>query len=102
MKIVTAAVIAGLLASGAPVLAQTAKETDCAYQADVVDAVRQARLARVNERKVAAHVKAAAHSWLEKYMAIVPLVTPWVYEMKMRDVKASDLGAAWKEMCLGQ
>jgi hypothetical protein len=102
MKIVTVAMMAGLLISAAPVLAQTAKETDCGYQADVVNAVRQARLSRVKERKVAAHVQETAPSWPEKYSAIVPLVTPWVYEMKMRDVKANDLGAAWKEMCMGR
>jgi hypothetical protein len=102
MKIVTLVITAGLLATAAPVLAQTAKETDCTYQADVVEAVRQARIERVKERKVAAHVEATAPSWPEKYNAVVPLVAPWVYEMKMSDVKANDLGAAWKEMCMGQ
>ena len=102
MKIVTVAITAGLLATAAPVLAQTAKETDCTYQADVVEAVRQARIERVKERKVPAHVQAAAPGWPEKYNAVVPLVAPWVYEMKMADVKANDLGAAWKEMCMGR
>ncbi len=102
MKIVTVAITASLLATAAPVLAQTAKETDCTYQADVVEAVRQARIERVKERKVPAHVQAAAPGWPEKYNAVVPLVAPWVYEMKMADVKANDLGAAWKEMCMGR
>jgi len=102
MKRITAVMITGILASGAPVLAQTAKQTDCGYQADVVNAVRQARLERVKERKVAAHVQAAAPGWPEKYSAVVPLVAPWIYEMKMSDVKTTDLGAAWNEMCMAR
>ena len=87
------------LSLAAPVAAQSAKETDCGHQASVVSAVQAARLQRVSERKVADQVKGA---WPDRYNAVVPLVTPWVYQMKMSDVKSADLGAAWKELCLQQ
>lgn len=95
------AVVALGLTVGLPVQAASKKETDCGYQADVVGAVQKARIARVRERKVVDAVEAAA-DWPEKYNAVIPLVTPWVYEMKLKDVKAQDLAAAWKENCLAQ
>ena len=88
--------------SAAPVMAATEKEQDCTYQAQVVEAVRQARIARVKESLVAESVKATEPSWPEKYNGAIPLVTPWVYEMKMRDVRSQDLAGAWKEVCLSQ
>ncbi|UWR27468.1 hypothetical protein K3757_05890 [Sulfitobacter sp. S223] len=89
-------------ALAAPAVAATAKEKDCGYQGDVVSAVQGARVARVKERKVAAHVADAAPEWPEKYNAVIPLVTPWVYGLTMAEVKSADLGAAWKEQCLAQ
>lgn len=102
MNLVSVALVVTLVGASAPVFAATAAEKDCAFQADVVNAVRQARIDRIKERKVPAHVATTAPAWPEKYNAVVPLVAPWVYEMKMRDVKANDLGAAWKEMCLAR
>ena len=89
-------------AVAAPAVAATAKEKDCGYQGDVVSAVQGARVARVKEREVAAHVADAAPEWPEKYNAVIPLVTPWVYGLTMAEVKSADLGAAWKEQCLAQ
>lgn len=90
----------GLMA--APAFAETAKEKDCAYQGDVVAAVQAARVARVKERKVAAHIVDTAPGWPEKYNAVVPLVTPWVYGMKVSELKETDLSASWNELCLSQ
>lgn len=84
-----------------PAMAASKKETDCGHQAAVVAAVQKARIDRVGERKVPAHVAANA-TWPDRYNTAITLVTPWVYEMKMREVKAKDLSAAWKEMCLAQ
>lgn len=78
------------------------KAKDCGFQSDVVAAVQAARVARVGERKVPAHVAEASPEWPEKYNAVIPLVTPWVYGMKMGEVKSTDLAAAWNEMCLSQ
>ena len=96
MSVVLSVVLAG------PVVAATAKDKDCGFQADVVAAVQAARVARVGERKVPNHVAETSPKWPEKYNNILPLVTPWVYGMKMSEVKSSDLGAAWNEMCLSQ
>lgn len=93
-------ICAGVLAAGSAV-AET-KEESCALQAKVVASVQQARLDRVRERKVQDAVLATQPDWPEKYNRVIPLVTPWVYEMKMRDVKKHDLSAAWNELCLQQ
>lgn len=90
------------VAVASPAFAAISKAEDCRYQADVVAAVQAARLARVSERKVPTHVAGTAPSWPENYNNVVPLVTPWVYGMKMSEVKRGDLGAAWNEMCLAQ
>ena len=85
-----------------PVSAATQKEQDCAYQGEVVEAVRQARIARVKERQVAEHIAGTNPTWPERYNTAIPLVTPWVYEMKRRDVKSKDLASGWIELCLQQ
>lgn len=89
------------VAAASPAFA-VSKAKDCGYQSDVVAAVQAARVARVGEKKVPDHVAEAAPEWPEKYNNILPLVTPWVYSMKMAEVKQNDLAAAWKEMCLQQ
>ena len=101
IKPIALAAAAALLMTSGPSSAASKKETDCGHQAAVVGAVRQARIERVKEREVPAHVAALA-TWPESYNTAIPLVTPWVYEMKMRDVKKQDLAAAWNEMCLSQ
>ena len=85
-----------------PATAQSEKETSCKYQADVVAAVRQARLDRVRERKVQETVLAANPAWPENFNAAIPLVTPWVYEMARKDVRDNDLAELWNELCLAQ
>lgn len=94
------AVIASMLAS--PVLAADNKEVSCDYQAQVVAAIQQARLDRVKERNVPAHIAESGPSWPDNYNAAIPIMTPWVYEQRMRDIRKADLGAAWKELCLQQ
>ncbi|KIC47433.1 hypothetical protein RA28_07375 [Ruegeria sp. ANG-S4] len=94
------AIVAALLAT--PVAAQDTKEQSCQYQADVVAAIQQARLDRVKERDVVQAVADSGPTWPENYNAAIPLITPWVYEQKMRDVRNKDLGAAWLELCLQQ
>ena len=100
-KTILAALAAISMAVSGPALAASKKEESCTHQAAVVAAVQQARLNRVKEREVPATVQAKA-TWPEDFNTAIPLVTPWVYEMKMRDVKKSNLSAAWKEMCLAQ
>jgi tetrahydromethanopterin S-methyltransferase subunit E len=89
-----------VVASQSPAGAASKKETDCGHQAAVVSAVQQARLARVSERKVEATVLAGEVTWPERYNAAIPLFAAEVYKLKMRDIKAVDLGAQWKATCL--
>lgn len=94
------AITAALLAT--PLAAQDTKEQSCKYQSDVVAAIQKARLDRIKERDVAQVVADSSPTWPENYNAAIPLITPWVYEQKMRDVRKKDLGAAWLELCLQQ
>lgn len=94
------AIAAALLAT--PLAAAETKEQSCQYQADVVAAIQKARLDKVKERDVVQAVAETGPSWPESYNAAIPLITPWVYEQKMRDVRKKDLGAAWLELCLQQ
>ncbi len=81
--------------------ATAAQKATCGHQAEVVAAIQQARLDKVKERDVADHIKPNA-TWPENFNTAIPLLTPWVYEMKMRDLRNKDLAAAWTEMCLQQ
>lgn len=92
------ALVLALLA--APALAQDSKEVSCGYQAQVVAAIQQARLDRVRERDVPETIAASNPTWPENYNAAIPLITPWVYEKRMRVVRQNDLSEAWKEVCL--
>lgn len=94
------ALAATLLAT--PLAAAETKEQSCKYQAEVVAAIQKARLDRVKERDVPQAVAEAGPTWPENYNAAIPLITPWVYEQKMRDIRKKDLGAAWMELCLQQ
>ncbi|MEX0319295.1 MAG: hypothetical protein AB3N21_15150 [Ruegeria sp.] len=94
--------LAATVLMAAPVHAAETKEQSCQYQADVVAAIQQARLDRVKERDVPAAIAKTGPDWPENYNAAIPLITPWVYEQKMRDVRKKDLSAAWLELCLQQ
>jgi hypothetical protein len=98
-----------LAVTAAPAVSQTEnalspeeKAISCGHQAEVVAAVRQARLDRVRERKVPETLKGAAQVWPEKFNAIIPIVTPWIYELPRNEVQDNDLAQIWKEGCLAQ
>ncbi|WP_299952852.1 hypothetical protein [uncultured Roseobacter sp.] len=96
-------VLVGAIAlTAVPAVAQSEKEVSCGYQAEVVAAVRQARLDRVREAKVQETVLAGDPSWPAKFNNAIPLVTPWIYEMPRKDVRDNDLAEVWKEACLAQ
>lgn len=88
---------AALLA--APAYAEDTQAESCAYQAQVVAAIQQARKDRVKEQDVPAAIAATNPTWPENYNAAIPLITPWVYEQKMRDIRQNDLAAAWSDLC---
>ena len=95
----TALTLAALILA-APATAQDEKAVSCGYQADVVAAVQQARLDRVSEREVMDHILAQGPAWPEKYNNTIPLIAPWVYEQRRRDIRNNDLSAVWSELCL--
>jgi hypothetical protein len=88
------------LLTAAPVAAETKAET-CAYQGAVVTSVQSARVAKVREAKVADTIAGLEPTWPEKYNAMIPLVTPWVYELP-KDQLDQNLGAVWVEQCMAQ
>ncbi|WP_299670644.1 hypothetical protein [uncultured Roseobacter sp.] len=93
-------VLAGALAlTAVPALAQSEKEVSCGYQADVVGAIKQARLDGVKERELPAALSKDA-PWPEKYNNIIPLLAPAIYEKKRADLKKEDLKGWWYQECL--
>ena len=81
--------------------AADAKAESCGYQGDVVAAVQQARIDRVRERRVAEHIAAQDYEWPEQYNGAIPLITPWIYEMRRADLD-EDLRAVWIAGCMAQ
>ena len=65
---------AGFALAALPVTAQTEKEVSCAFQADVVDAIRQARLEKVGERDVQKTILDADPEWPDNYDRAIPFL----------------------------
>ena len=96
-------IVAALVASVAlPALAQSEKEVSCGFQADVVKAIQQARLDRVKERDVQRTILDSDPAWPDNFDNAIPLITPWVYELPMKQVQDNDLGKIWNQNCLQQ
>jgi len=104
MMLRTIAPLTGLIValSAAPVWAQTEKEQDCFYQASVVAQIQNARMAKVKQKNVAAHIAETEQSWPEKYNNLVPLLSPWVYDERHGDISDKNLATAWQELCQQQ
>ena len=100
----TAAALALAAAFAAPAFADEAeaKKVSCTYQSQVVAAIQQARLDRVDERAVPAHIAATTPTWPAEYNNAIPLITPWVYEQKRKVIRKQELSAAWLELCMQQ
>lgn len=97
LSVMTVVVALGL---SSPVwAADAAKQEDCAHQGAIVSAVVQAKLDRVPEKRASEHVIADA-TWPEKYNKVVPMFTGEIYKLKRRDLKKSDQGALWEQVCL--
>ncbi|SIT77083.1 hypothetical protein [Pontibaca methylaminivorans] len=72
---------------------------DCTYQARVVAALQQARLAGTSEPDAPQAVLGAGRAWPENYDAAIPLVAPWVYEQPLKALKREDLSKLWLDAC---
>lgn len=90
---------AALAVTAAPAFAETEKEVSCGHQAEVVAAIRQARLDGVKERELPAVLSENA-PWPEKYNNIIPLLAPAIYEKKRKDLRQEDLKGWWYRECL--
>ena len=88
------------LALGSAAAAQEiTREEYCGQTANVVAAIQQARLDRVKERDVRDTILASDPAWPDQYDNAIVQLTPWVYEQKMRDVRKTNLGDVWSEVC---
>jgi hypothetical protein len=85
---------------GSPAFAENEKEVSCGYQADVVAAIRQARLDGVKERQVEKTILSGDPDWPENYSKAIPALVPWVYQMDIALVRDNDLSAILQQQCL--
>ena len=91
--------LAFILCLGAtPSFAQSKDET-CALQGDVVGAIQQARLDRVNRDQVVPTLVAANPEW-DKMSAAMPQMVEWIYSLKRRDLRGVELGPVAQAQCL--
>lgn len=91
-----------VLALATPALAQSAKEKDCRYQADVAAAVAKARVDGVKERKVAETIAASNPGWPERYNKAIPLLSAQFYQTKKKDLEGLDMGKTYFEACMAR
>lgn len=99
-RVVLGFLAAGLMATAAPGFAASKKEKECGYQADIVAAVRQARLDRVSERNVTNTVLAGEVSWPERYNVTIAIFAGEIYKLKMRELRKTDVAKQWRGACL--
>ncbi|WP_333683016.1 hypothetical protein [Pontibaca methylaminivorans] len=93
--------IAAALAAFLFAMPLAARDTpdDCTYQARVVAALQQARLAGTSEPDAPQAVFGAGRDWPENYDAAIPLIAPWVYEQPLEALKQEDLSTLWLDAC---
>ncbi len=89
-----------LILTATGVSAQSKKEQDCGYQADVAGAVQKARLDGVSEKKVRAAIEASNPAWPDRYSNAIPVFAAQIYQIKKRDLKKIDLRAEWMDTCM--
>lgn len=81
---------------------QLSKEQDCAYQAAVAAAVKDARMDRVPEEKLAEHITGQSPDWPERYNNAIPILGGAIYQVDKKQLSETDIGAQWMEMCMSQ
>lgn len=81
-------------------LAAQSKEDACALQGDVVGAIQQARLDRVDQAEVIPTIYAANPDWPDAMKEALPGMVDWVYSMKRRKLRKVELGPVTETQCL--
>ena len=94
------AAIALSLSFAIPASAQSEKEQDCTYQAEVVAAVQKARMDGVPQDKVVETVKSSQGTWPDRYDNAIPIFAAQIYSLKKRQLRKADLGKEWLNTCL--
>lgn len=89
-----------LVLTASTALAQSEKEIDCGYQADVAGAVQQARLDGVSEKNVREQIESGNPAWPDRYSNAIPVFAAQIYQIKKRDLKKIDLRTEWLGTCL--
>ncbi len=100
LKWTMSAVLVAAVLVGAGSAEAAGKKKDCRYQRDIVTAVQKARLDRVPERKVTEMVLGGEVTWPERYNAAIQIFASEIYKLKRRDLKTTDVGAQWEQVCL--
>ena len=100
MKWTMGVAVAMGLVIGAGSAEAASKKKECGYQRDIVAAVQKARLDRVPERKVTETVLAGEVTWPERYNDTIAIFASEIYKLKRRDLKTTDVGAQWEQVCL--
>ena len=96
------ALAACLVLLATPLAAESAKEQDCRYQAEVAAAVQQARMNGVSERNLPDAIARTNPGWPERYNNAIPVLGGAVYQLKKHDLRVVDLGEQWMAMCMSQ
>ena len=89
-----------LMCGAVPAFAQSEKEVNCGYQAEVIAAIQDARGRLVRESKVEQRILEADPTWPARYSKMIPTAAQWVYSLPRKDAKNLDLAGIWKEGCL--
>ncbi|THH35690.1 hypothetical protein E4Z66_11405 [Aliishimia ponticola] len=76
------------------------KEAQCALQAQLMGKVQQARLDRVRKNKAVETLVSENPQWPEGISSALPAVVEYVYSLKMRDLRNTDLEADTKITCI--
>ncbi|MDK3019470.1 hypothetical protein [Pseudodonghicola flavimaris] len=102
LSVFAAAIAVGVSALALPALAEQelSKEESCGYEGQVMAAVQQARLDRVAQDKVAAHIAAGNPGWPAQFNAAIPGMADYIYQLRRKDLRGNDFGAIWKDQCI--
>lgn len=88
-----------LVLPAAGVLAQSKEET-CGLQAEVVSAIQKARLDKMRKGTVVETLMKANPDWPEAMAGAMPGLVDFVYDLRMRDLRKTDLGASSRQQCV--
>lgn len=100
IRTVLSAALVSVSFVSAAVADEANKQAECKFQGDLIGAVQQARLDRVNKDKLTDTVMAAHPSWPASAADAIPAIGEYVYSFKRRDLRKVDLGVSTQQQCL--